>query len=82
MAGTCEGISRGAAYTRALRKSHMLRQRGQTHRAQRHHAMASKCGYQSRQLRHSTKHQWLRDLDPQLGTGNDKVSLFSAGLVS
>ena len=57
---------RGAAYTRALRKSHILRQRG-------HHSPTPTKPQCRPQWRPSAHHSWVRDLDPELGDANNKV---------
>lgn len=64
-------VNHGAAHTRALRKAHIVRQRGQA-RAQRHHSV-SKCENQWRQWRPSTSPQLSQDVEPKLSTQSAKV---------
>lgn len=71
--GVREPACSGAAYTRALRKSHMVRQRGNPTRAQRGHHSKSQCGHQSRPWRTGARQQsWLHELEPELGSANGK----------
>ncbi|KAG0587807.1 hypothetical protein KC19_2G192800 [Ceratodon purpureus] len=66
----CEPTNRGAAYTRALRKSHMVRQWRHSPRAQ---LGSNKYGHQSRAHWRTGSHQsWLQDLEPELGNANGK----------
>ncbi|KAG0626781.1 hypothetical protein M758_2G151200 [Ceratodon purpureus] len=67
----CEPTNRGAAYTRALRKSHMVRQWRHSPRSQLG-LNKSQYGHQSRAHSRTGAHQsWLQDLE-QLGNANGK----------